>query len=167
MRCPECGAEAGDAAKFCLRCGEALPPPATERHVRGWQRLWWLIPMAVGMLLAAAAVLAWLFWLKPPVSDENVIEGALPELSPTVEDDVGDSELMTTKQVPTGTPIADQPAIEPTVRSTATLSPTETVLPTATSPPTATPPPTAAASERSGLVIYLPLVVRHWAPSHR
>ena len=167
MDCPECGEKVDEAAKFCLRCGRALAPPATERHVRVWQRLWWLIPVSIGMLLAAAAVLAWLLWLKPPVSDENGIGGVLPDSSPVAEGNVGDSALVTAGQLPSDTLYADQPAIEPTVRSTVTSSSTESGLPTATSPFTATPPPTAAVPERSGLVIYLPLVVRHWAPSGR
>ena len=117
--------------------------------------------------MALAAVLAWLLWLKPPVSDESSIKGTLPESNPMVEDNVGNSAVATARQGLTDTPFADQLTIEPTVRSTVTSSPMETGLPTATSPPTATPPPTAAAPEQRGLVIYLPLVKRDWVPSLR
>ena len=33
MRCPECNAKAKAGAKFCIQCGERIPPPDIEREV--------------------------------------------------------------------------------------------------------------------------------------
>jgi hypothetical protein len=167
LRCPECGAEVEDAAKFCLKCGQALTSPPPKKHSRVWQRPWWLLPLGIGMLLAAAVVLALLLWLKPPFFDGNGVEEASIEPSPAVDDSEEGAVPVGTTRMPTDTPVSERSTTEPATRSTATLSPTATWLPTATSPPTATPPPTEAVPEKQEYRVYIPMVTRHYSYSRR
>lgn len=167
MRCPECGAEVEDAARFCLKCGQALASPVLKKHRRVWQRPWWLLPLGIGMLLAAAVVLALLLWLKLPFFDGDGVEEASIEPSPAVDDSEESAVPVGTTQVPTDAPVSKRSTTEPAAQSTATLSPTATWLPTATSPPTATPPPTKAVPEKPEHLVYIPVVMRHYSSPHR
>ena len=160
MRCPECGAEGQDAARFCLKCGQALPQSPPKRRNRARQGLWWMLPMGIGMFLAAIVVSALLLWLKPPTFDKHDLGRVSSEPSATGDDDGGDLVLVTPKRVPTDATASEQSTTEPATGLTATASPTATVRPTVTSSPTATPPPSEEASEKQEYRIYIPVVMR-------
>ncbi len=151
MRCPECGAEGQDTARFCLKCGQALTQSPAKKRSRVRQGLWWMLPMGIGMFLAAIVVTALLLWLKPPSSEKHDVQGASSE-SNARGDDNGEAPVPV---------ITEQSTTEPTAGSTATVSPTATVRPTVTSSPTATPLPTEEESDKQGYVIHVPVVMRH------
>lgn len=65
MKCPRCGQELPQRAKFCARCGARLP--ATARGEAGLQPPTWLILLFwVGCLVPTALVLVYLVtWIAP------------------------------------------------------------------------------------------------------
>lgn len=167
MRCPECGAEGQDAARFCMKCGQSLTQSPPKRRSRVRQGLWWLLPVGIGMFLAAVVVSALLLWLKPPTSDRHDVGGVSGKSNTTDDGYAGDAALVTTTQVPTDAPASEQSTIEPTAGSTATVSPTATVRSTATSSPTATPPPGEEGSEKQEYMIYVPVVMSNASSPRR
>jgi hypothetical protein len=167
LRCPECGAEGQDSARFCLKCGQALTQSPPKRRSRVRQRLWWMLPMGIGMFLAAVVVSALLLWLKPPTFDRHDVGEVSRKPNTTDDSYAGDAASVTTKQVLTDVTSSEQSTTEPTARSTAAVSPTATVRSTVTSSPTATPPPSEEGSEKQEYMIYVPVVMRRHSLSRR